>query len=155
MPITPEGDDDEEGGYTFADLQAMEAAGDIEIIQPGTPEAEAFDREMADRLAEHDRELLEREGPDALTSGRLLRQTALVAEQDAFYIAHALASYRERLGFDQAGLAQWLGVGPNQLAALAIKPRPDPSTPAFADEVQTLAERYGADPGRLAEALGA
>ncbi len=153
MPFTPE-DDEDEGGFTLAEVQAMEAAGEIEIIQPGTPEAEAFDRAMVEQLAEHDRDLLEREGPDALTSGRLLRQTALAAEQDAFYIAHALASYRERLGYDQAGLAQWLGVGPNQLAALAIRPRPDPSSPTFADDVQALADRYSADPGRLAEALG-
>ena len=153
MPFAPE-DDEDEGGFTLAEVQAMEAAGEIEIIQPGTPEAEAFDRAMVEQLAEHDRDLLRREGPDALTSGRLLRQTALAAEQDAFYIAHALASYRERLGFDQAGLARWLGIGPNQLAALAIKPRPDPSAPTFADDVQALADRYGADPGRLAEALG-
>ena len=153
MPFTPE-DDEDEGGFTLAEVQAMEAAGEIEIIQPGTPEAEAFDRAMVEQLAEHDRELVEHEGPDALTSGRLLRQTALAAEQDAFYIAHALASYRERLGFDQAGLARWLGIGPNQLAALVIKPRPDPSAPTFSDDVQALADRYGADPGRLAEALG-
>ncbi len=41
-----------------------------------------------------------------------------------------------------------------RLAALALRPRPDPSAPAFVDRVRELADRYGADPGRLAEALG-
>ncbi len=152
MPFTPEGDEDE-GGFTLAELQAMEAAGDIEIVQPGMPEAEAWDRAMAAQLAEHDRELVEREGPDALTSDRLLRQAALIAEQDPTTIGHALLVARRQLGYDHAELARWLGVGPNQLAALAITPRPDPSVPTFAEDVRALAERYGADPGRLAEAL--
>ncbi len=39
------------------------------------------------------------------------------------------------------------------LAALALEPRPDPAAPAFANQVARLAERFGADPGRLAEAL--
>ncbi len=152
MPFMPE-DDEDEGGFTLAELQAMEAAGDIEIIQPGTPEAEAWDRAMAEQLAEHDRELVEREGPDALTSDRLLRQAALAAEQDPTTIGCALLIARRQLGYDHAELARWLGVGPNQLAALVITPRPDPSAPTFADAVQALAKRYGADPGRLVEAL--
>ncbi len=40
-----------------------------------------------------------------------------------------------------------------RLAALALRPRPDPSAPAFVAQVGELAKRFGADPGRLAEAL--
>ncbi len=57
-------------------------------------------------------------------------------------------------GADPTRLATWLHVTPSQLAALAIQPRPDPSAPTFADRVRELADRYGADPSRLADALG-
>ncbi len=154
MPSPRRNDEPTEVAYTRLDFEAMAAAGDIEIIEPGTPEAAAFDREMIDQLDEYNASLIEREGPDALTSDRQLRQAALAAEQDPYYVGHALAAYRERIGADHAGLATWLHVTPSQLAALAIQPRPDPSGATFADQIRHLAERFGADPGRLADALG-
>ena len=54
---------------------------------------------------------------------------------------------------DHARLAAWLGVTPNGLAALALELRPDPTTPAFTNQVRRLAERFGANPDRLADAL--
>jgi hypothetical protein len=153
MP-TSDRDERDAGTYTRLDFEAMAVAGDIEIIQPGTPEAAAFDREMVAQLDAYNAKLLEREGPDAMTSDRQLRQAALAAEQVPDYVAYAFAAYRERLGLDRDGLARWLDVGPDQLAALAITARPDPLSPTFIDEVEDLARRYGADRGRLAETLG-
>lgn len=71
---------------------------------------------------------------------------------DPTTVARALADARARLVADRAGLASWLGIGPDQLAALSLEPRPNPSAPTFADQVRALADRYGADPGRLADA---
>lgn len=150
MPGTPR-DEAAEDTYSRLNVEAMEAVGDIEIVRAHTPEAAAFDREMAAQLAEYDRDLVAREGPDALTSDRQLRQAA---EQDAGLVASALASYRERLGLDRAGLAWWLGIGPDRLAALALSTRPDPTSATFAERIGQLADHYGADPGRLAEVLG-
>ena len=154
MPSAPRDDEPPEGTYSLADLQAMDAAGDIDIIAPGTPEADAFDREMVAELDAYNARLLARDGPDALTSDRDLRIAALAAERDPGTIAHALVTARRQLVTDHAGLAAWLGVTPTRLAALAIQPRPDPAAPTFADEVWELAERFGAEPGRLADALG-
>ena len=97
---------------------------------------------------------VEREGPDAMTSDRQLRRAALAAEQAPGTIAHALVTARRQLVTDHAGLASWLGLDADRLAALALEPRPDPAAPAFADQVRGLAERFGADQGRLADALG-
>ena len=81
----------------MADLEALEAAGVIEIHRPGTPEADAFDRAMVVDLDEADAELAGREGPDALTSDRLLRQTALAAEQNPAACERNPAPRRGRL----------------------------------------------------------
>ncbi len=143
----PSSHDDEppEGTYTMLDLEAMEAAGDIELAMPGTPEAEAAREAMVDELDAYDAELVAREGPDAMTSDRQLRQAALAAEQDPRTIAHAVPTARRQLGYDRAGLASWLGIDADQLAALALEPRPDPSAPTFEDQVRRLAARFGAE----------
>jgi len=88
-----------------------------------------------------------------MTSDRELRQAERVAERDAGTVAGALASYRERVGFDHAGMAAWLGINATRLAALDLCARPEPASPAFIGAVAELARRYGADPGRLVEAL--
>ena len=96
---------------------------------------------------------VEDEATDAATSARQLRQAALAAERDPTTIAHALVTARHQRVTDHAGLASWLGIDADRLAALALEPRPDPSAPNFPDQVARLAERYGADPDRLADAL--
>ena len=148
-----ERDEHEDVTYTMLDLEAMEAAGDIELAMPGTPEAEAAREAMVDELDAYDTELLAREGPDALTSDRQLRQAALAAEQDPATIAHALVTARRQLVTDHTGLASWLGIDADRLAALVLERRPDPAAPDFVDQVRQLAERYGANPGRLGDAL--
>ena len=84
------------GTYALAELQAMASADDIELVGPGTQEARIFDREMDDELDGYNRDLVERDGPDALTSDRQLRQAALAAEQDPALAASALAVARQR-----------------------------------------------------------
>ena len=59
-------------------------------------------------------------------------------------IGHALACYREARGWFREQLADWLGVSPTGLAALAIQPRPNPAAPAFTER----ARRGGRGPGR-------
>ena len=49
MPITPAAAPDE-SGYTPDRLEAMPAAGEIELVRPGTPEADAWDRAMAAQI---------------------------------------------------------------------------------------------------------
>ena len=146
--------DEDAGTYSLAELEAMAAAGEIELIDAGIPETSAFDREMVAELDAYNADLVAREGPDALTSDRQLRQAALAAEGDPGTIAHALVTARRQLVTDHAGLASWLRINADRLAALALEPRPDPSAPAFADQVRRLAERFEADPDRLVDALG-
>jgi len=146
--------DDRDDTYTRLELEAIEAAGDIDASRPGTPEVAAFDREMTADLDEYNREIMPRDGPDAPTGDRLLRQAGLLAERDPNTVAAGPAGYRARLRLDHAGLAAWPGITPTQLAALGLCARPDPSSPAFVDVVGEFGRRYGVDPGRLAEALG-
>ena len=132
-----------DGSFSAEELERLEREGIIERIQPGTPEAEAFNREMAARLMAVDAELLRTDGPDALTSDRLLRQEALKAEHDPERVASAFAAWCRSRGWERADLASWLGVTTGQLAAMALHSRSDAG----------LADRYGADAGRLASVL--
>ncbi len=116
--------------------------------------AAALDRTMIDQLDTDHAGLIAQDGPDAVTSDRLLRHVATLAERDPGTVAATLASYRKQLGLDHVGLAGWLGMNPTQLTTLGLCARPDQASPAFADLVEELARRYGADTGRLAEALG-
>src|SRR5215213_943744 len=61
------------GGFSADELARLEAAGIIEMVQPGTPEAAALDQQLLDELEVADAELLVLEGPDAFTSTRMLR----------------------------------------------------------------------------------
>lgn len=146
-----------DGSFSAEELARLEAAGVIERIQPGTPEAASFDREMVEQLAAADAELLEREGPDALTSDRYLRQTALAIEQDPTFVGHAFARWCQRRGWERSDLADYLGVTLDQLAAMAISSVAGTGEPMSTGDshARALAERFGADPGRLAEVLGA
>ena len=81
------------------------------------------------------------------------RQHAVLAERDPGTVASALAAFRRRRGFERSGLAAWLRMSPDRLVALALERRPDPLDPEHENAVALLAERYGADPIRLTEAL--
>src|SRR5215213_1664018 len=104
-----------DGSFSAAELARLEAAGIVEVHQPGTPGYEAGRREMREELAYADAELLALEGPDALTSERLLRQTALRLEANPEYLAHAFAAWCRVKGWERPDLASWLGVTIDQL----------------------------------------
>jgi hypothetical protein len=147
--------DQPSGSFSADELARLEAAGIIEAVQPGTPEAAAFDQELLDELEVADAELLALEGPDAFTSARMLRQTALRAELDPERIGYAFAAWCRARGWERSDLAEYLGVTVDQLAAMAIECRADPGYPLDSGLPQhDLAERFGADPDRLTEVLG-
>jgi hypothetical protein len=145
-----------DGSFSEAELERLQREGIIEMIQPGTPEAAAFDQQLADELEAADAELLALEGPDAFTSTRMLRQTALRAEHDPERVAYAFAAWCRARGWERSDLASWLGVTVDQLAALAIHTVAGAreSMPAGDSHARALAECYGANPTRFAEVLG-
>ena len=143
-----------DGSFSADELARLEAAGIIEVVQPGTAAAAAFDQEMANELEAADAELLALHGPDALTSARLLRQLALTAELDPERVGYAFAAWCRAHGRERSDLAAHLGVTVDQLASMAVERRADPGYPLDAGVPQgDLAERFGADPGRLTDVL--
>lgn len=136
--------DNDDGSFSAAELERLEAAGIIEVHRPGTSGWHEHARQMADEIAVDDAERLALDGPDTLTSARLLRQTALVAELDPEKLGHAFAAWCASRGWERSDLASWLGVTTDQLAAMALIARLDGH----------LATRYGADADRLAAVLG-
>jgi hypothetical protein len=75
------------------------------------------------------------------------------AEGEDFFLAPLLAGYARSEGLDDAGLAAALGCPPTELARLRLcrAPRTDPRE--FRDDVARIAERFGIEPRRLAEAV--
>jgi hypothetical protein len=136
------------------DLVALEAAGIVEIHAPGSPEEAAFHQDMLAQLADVDADLLARDGPDAMTSDRMLRQAALRAEHDPSFVGHALAAWCRSRGWERSDLADWLGISTTALAALALEHIADPGYPFDAGVPQrNLSERYGIDARRLTQVL--
>src|SRR3954470_5967771 len=134
--------DQPDGSFSADELERLQREGVIEMIQPGTPEAAAFDQELANELEAADAELLAREGPDAFTSARMLRQTALTAEHDPERVGHAFAAWCRARGLERSDLAEYLGVTVAQLPAMAIERRAAPGSPLDAGLPQLdLAER--------------
>jgi hypothetical protein len=138
-------DDREAGAFSLADLEALQAAGVIEIHDSESPDADAFDVAMVIDLDVTDGGHAGGEGLDALTSARLLQQTALAAESHAALVGSVLAAHRGRERWTREQLADWLGLSFDGLALLALEPRDA--------DVDVLAERYGLNRGRLAQAL--
>src|SRR4051812_43039976 len=104
-----------EGGHTLDDLARLQAEGVLEVHAPGTTEHAAARRAMAEELAYADAEALALEGPDALTSDRLLRQAAVGAELNPDYLGYAFAAWCRAKGWERSDLASWLGVTTDQL----------------------------------------
>ena len=95
-----------------------------------------------------------------MTSDRELHRAALDAEARSTTIGHALARSREARGWSRDELADWLGVTPPGLAAIALEPMPTHEITRRsgvlypAATVFVLADRYGAYNDRLLEAIG-
>ena len=100
-----------------------------------------------------------------MTNNRDVCRAALEAEQDPATIGHALARCRESRDWSREQLAEWLGLTPTGLAAIAVEKLPREAivtrdgvrnayAPAIARRwIGALARPYGADARRLAEAL--
>lgn len=92
---------------------------------------------------------------NAADHDRLMARAATRAESDPFFVAWALAVYRELAELDSAALAARLGCSVAALRRLALCRRPDGESAMFADEVTRIAEHTGCDPARLAQVLRA
>jgi hypothetical protein len=131
---------------------------EVILITEGTAQARA-DRDvdiavslMRGRYADGDR-----------VPGEELFEQARAAESDAGRMGSALTHFRPDPGWTRADLAGWLGIGEAALAALCCEPRPVPAVTAgpegargvFTAEggIFILADRYGADGGRLLRAF--
>lgn len=88
------------------------------------------------------------------TAGLMARAAARAAD-DPFFLASALAAYRQLTGMDDAALAAELGCDVAALTRLALCRRPDGASPMFKDEVPRIAAHAGADPLKLANLLRA
>jgi hypothetical protein len=75
------------------------------------------------------------------------------AEGEPFFLGHALAALAAGEKLDDPGLAARLGCPVENLTMLRLCRAPDPGMPEFWDDVTQIAERFGIDPRRLAEAV--
>jgi hypothetical protein len=82
-----------------------------------------------------------------------LEALARRAEGEPFFLASVLAAFARSEGLDEAGLAAWLGclVGELVMVRLCRAPRTDPAE--FREDLGRIAERFGLDRRRLAEAV--
>ena len=150
--------DNDDGSFSQAELDRLVAEGILEVAEPGTPEHVAARRAMREEIEVADAEALGIHGPDALTSDRLLRQAALVAELDPDRVGYVFAAWCRSHGWERSDLASWLGVTVDRLAAMALEPllrawSHDVPNGQWPTSTADLAERYGADVERLAQVL--
>lgn len=82
-----------------------------------------------------------------------LARMAASVEDDRFFVASALAVYRDdmRLGADD--LAAYLGCAADALPRLALCRRPREDSPVYRDEIERIAAFVGATPARLANIM--
>jgi hypothetical protein len=86
---------------------------------------------------------------------RLLSRAAAQAEESPFFVASALASYRELTDLDDAALAAFLGCTLPALARLALCRRPKGESGAFGEDVRQIAAYAGCSADQLARVLRA
>jgi hypothetical protein len=75
------------------------------------------------------------------------------AEQDAAFMASALAAFRRLQRLDDRALAEFLRCPVEMLPHLALCRRPDPASPRFQADVTQIATHARADPDRLVRLL--
>lgn len=82
-----------------------------------------------------------------------MEHLAARAEREPFFLAALLAAFARSEALDDAGLAAALGCRQEDLRMIRLcrAPRSDPRD--FWDDVCRVAERFGLDPRRLAEAV--
>ncbi len=75
------------------------------------------------------------------------------AEQDAAFMASALAAFRRLQRLDDRALAEFLHCPVEMLPHLALCRRPDPTSPRFQADVTQIATYVRADPDQLVRLL--
>jgi hypothetical protein len=80
-----------------------------------------------------------------------LSRAALTVEHDSAYVGSALTAFRARYAWNWHDLSRWLGVGVDQIHAMAREPLA--AVPVPADFCEELATRYAANAARLASIL--
>ena len=88
-----------------------------------------------------------------MTEDGLFDHAARRASSRVFFLGSVLAAYTQIEGLDDSALADLLGCRPAILPALRLCRRPTTDAPAFRSDVEQIAERFGADPVRLAEVV--
>jgi hypothetical protein len=82
-----------------------------------------------------------------------LERLARRAEQDPFFLAAALHAYARSSDADDRALAAQLGCPTGALTRLRLCRTPAPAAPAFWQDVERIAARFGIDPHTLAEVV--
>jgi hypothetical protein len=82
-----------------------------------------------------------------------LEALAARAAGEEFFLASLLADYARSEGLDDARLAAALGCPPGELARLRLCRAPRAEPREFREDVTRIAERFGIEPQRLAEAV--
>jgi hypothetical protein len=82
-----------------------------------------------------------------------LQALAARAEEKPFFMAWLLAAYAHSEGLDDPGLAAALGCPSEELVMLRLCRAPCTDSTEFWDDVVCIAERFGLNPDRLAEAV--
>lgn len=86
---------------------------------------------------------------------RLMARAAARAEEDTFFVASTLATFRTLQSMDNAGLAAYLGCTEVALSRLALCRRPAEEGPMFREEVERIAQHTGCNAGSLVNILRA
>jgi hypothetical protein len=170
MPDTPANDAHHQHQHTRApvDLAAAARAGAFSYAESGPAKADAFDAAMVADPAAFDAGLLERDGPDALTSDRAYRmaqfrrqqaaeriravEAAEAAEGDHDLVGSILGMFRRRRGWSRGRRTDWLGIAPEDYARLAILRRPAAGLRDLTYDraaIEALADLVGAHATRL------
>jgi hypothetical protein len=75
------------------------------------------------------------------------------AEDEPFFLASVLAIYAQSERLDEGGLAAALGCPVGELTMIRLCRTPQSDSPQFWEDITTLADRFGMNPTRLAEAV--
>jgi hypothetical protein len=75
---------------------------------------------------------------------------APVHPSDVFFLGYALTGYEAQTAMDEEALAAFLGCSTASLPRLALRGRPDPTSPAFRTDLQRLSDQFGVNVDRLA-----
>src|SRR6266516_2521566 len=75
------------------------------------------------------------------------------AAGEPFFLAWLLAAYADSEGLDDAGLAAVLGCPVQELAMLRLCRAPRPEPREGWEDITCIADRFGLDPQRLADAV--